>query len=80
MNLATKLAIILMETRIIAVAQFAERVKVGDRRKDVSTSRKMTSFIVIIVGGHQNLINGSKKYQVSHSNKWSMRSKKVISG
>ena len=80
MNLATKLAIILMETRIIAVARFVERVKAGDRRRDAFTSRKTTSFIATIAGGLPNLINGSKKYQVYHSNKWSMRSKKVISG
>jgi len=65
---------------ISAAAPYAGKVKVGDIRKDASTFLKTTTSSAIIVGGHPNLINGSRKCRVCHSIRWWMRLRKVIMG
>jgi hypothetical protein len=65
---------------IIAVAPYAERVKAGAKRKDVSTFPKMTISSVIIAVGRPNLSNGLRKCRDCHSIRWWMKSRKVITG
>jgi flagellar biosynthesis regulator FlaF len=56
-----------MGTRIIVVALFVGREKAGVIRRDASTFQKMITFFAIIVDGHLNPINGSRKFRECHS-------------
>jgi hypothetical protein len=56
-----------MGTRIIVVALSVEKGKAGVIRRDASTFQRMITFFAIIVDGHLNPINGSRKFRECHS-------------
>jgi hypothetical protein len=58
MNLDTKFHLILTTRYIIAAVLYVKKVKVGVPKKDVFIYLIKNWYIVIIAGGHLNLIHG----------------------
>jgi flagellar biosynthesis regulator FlaF len=56
-----------MATLIIVVVLFVGKEKAGVIRRDASIFQRMITFFAIIVDGHPNLTNGSRKFQECHS-------------